>query len=105
MNKSQLHSLITLGEGQTLEFKRANTSGLGRELCALANAQGGYILIGEDDQGQIHPVKEPNKLKSEFALMKCPVTIFSGPTIYAQNLTNALPNERRFLPLCQRAKP
>lgn len=48
-----------------LEFKRANSSGLGRELCALANAQGGYVLIGVDDHGQIHPLRDANKLKSE----------------------------------------
>lgn len=65
MNKTQLQKLIALGEGQTLEFKKANTSGLGRELCALANAQGGQILLGVDDQGQMHPLKDPNKLKSE----------------------------------------
>ena len=65
MQRRELEQLIALGEGHTLEFKRANSSGLGRELCALANAQGGHVLIGVDDHGQIQPLRETNKLKSE----------------------------------------
>jgi len=65
MNESRLMDLISLGEGFTTEFKRANTSNLGREICAFANATGGVILIGVSDSGDITGVSDHNRLKSE----------------------------------------
>ena len=47
MNKKALSNLIALGEGFTTEFKRSGASGLGREICAFANATG---------EGQLVPV-------------------------------------------------
>ncbi|MDE2805044.1 MAG: ATP-binding protein [Gemmatimonadota bacterium] len=44
-----LSDLVALGEGSTLEFKRSLRSDLGREICAFANAAGGVILLGVDD--------------------------------------------------------
>ena len=38
INKTNLSNLAALGEGYTIEFKRSGTSGLGREICAFANA-------------------------------------------------------------------
>ena len=65
MKRKQLMDLIALGEGFTTEFKRARTSNLGREICAFANATGGFILIGVADSGEIVGVAEHNRLKSE----------------------------------------
>jgi len=62
--QEDLEQLIALGEGYTLEFKRSGTSHLGRELCAFANASGGRLLIGVDDQGAIVGVADHNRLKS-----------------------------------------
>ena len=62
--RADLEQLIALGEGYTLEFKRSGTSHLGRELCAFANASGGRLLIGVDDQGAIAGVANHNRLKS-----------------------------------------
>ena len=65
MNKQSLKDIINLGEGYTGEFKRSGTTGLGREICAFANASGGVILIGVSDSGDIIGVKDHNRLKSE----------------------------------------
>jgi ATP-dependent DNA helicase RecG len=65
MKRKRLMDLIALGEGFTTEFKRANTSNLGREICAFANATGGVILIGVSDNGEIVGVGKHNRLKSE----------------------------------------
>ena len=65
MKRKHLMDLIALGEGFTTEFKRANTSHLGREICAFANATGGIILVGVTDSGEIVGVVKHNRLKSE----------------------------------------
>ncbi|MBN1904453.1 MAG: putative DNA binding domain-containing protein [Deltaproteobacteria bacterium] len=65
MNKQSLKDIIALGEGYTTEFKRSGTTGLGREICAFANALGGVILIGVNDSGEVVGVKDHNRLKSE----------------------------------------
>jgi ATP-dependent DNA helicase RecG len=65
MKKATLMDLVALGEGFTIEFKRARTSNLGREICAFANATGGVILIGVSDNGEIVGVDKHNRLKSE----------------------------------------
>ncbi|MXX97258.1 MAG: ATP-binding protein [Rhodothermaceae bacterium] len=65
MNPKGLSELIALGEGFTTEFKRSSTSGLGREICAFANATGGTILLGVEDNGDLCGVANHNRLKSE----------------------------------------
>jgi ATP-dependent DNA helicase RecG len=65
LTKEYLSNLIALGEGFTIEFKRAGTSNVGREICAFANATGGVILIGVTDAGEIVGVRDHNRLKSE----------------------------------------
>ena len=53
MNLSFLLKLIKEGESERIEFKRDVTKDIYKEVCALANANGGYILIGVDDEGDI----------------------------------------------------
>ena len=65
MNQSALSDLVALGEGFTTEFKHSGTSGLGREICAFANATGGTILLGVADDGEVFGVDSHNRLKSE----------------------------------------
>ncbi len=60
-----LQDIIALGEGFTTEFKRSGTGHLGRELCAFANATGGMVLIGVEDDGAVVGISDPNRLKSE----------------------------------------
>ena len=59
-----LSDLLALGEGFTIEFKRSLPSDLGREICAFANATGGVILLGVDDDGTVCGVEAHNRLKS-----------------------------------------
>ena len=65
MTTSELHNLIRLGEVLTSEFKRSVPADLGREICAFANAIGGHVLIGVDDDGQVVGVTAMNRVKSE----------------------------------------
>ena len=65
LNTSDLAAVIALGEGFTTEFKRTAVSGLGREICAFANATGGVILIGVTDGGEIVGVHDHNASKSK----------------------------------------
>lgn len=65
MDKEELDFLIQQGEGYNLEFKEGYNSSLAKEICALANASGGKILIGVTDDGRIKSVKINNKMKSE----------------------------------------
>ncbi len=45
-------ALIKEGESERIEFKE-RPSQMAEEICALANAEGGYILIGVTDKGEI----------------------------------------------------
>ncbi len=54
MNKQELQNLIKTGEGLMLEFKEGfNPSALGKEICAFANSNGGKIILGVNDSGNI----------------------------------------------------
>lgn len=55
-NTETIQSLIDSGEGYNVEFKvrvPSKVRELTEEICAFANADGGYLLIGVDDNGQI----------------------------------------------------
>ncbi len=62
MLKSQLLEIIANGENSGVEFKRDNIrpEQLAKEIVALANFQGGMILLGVDDDGSISGVHRPN---------------------------------------------
>jgi ATP-dependent DNA helicase RecG len=59
MTIDEVHELIARGEGPTIEFKREwpqrgdVTAEIGSEVVAFANTQGGYLLIGVDDNGLV----------------------------------------------------
>ncbi len=55
MLESVLLNLITVGESGTMEFKRKmeRAERLAKEFVALANRQGGMVLIGVDDDNTI----------------------------------------------------
>lgn len=53
MTELELQALISQGEGFHLEFKESINTGLSKEIVAFANAKGGTILIGVDDDGNI----------------------------------------------------
>jgi ATP-dependent DNA helicase RecG len=53
MTELELQALISQGEGLHIEFKESINTGLSKEIVAFANAKGGTILIGVDDDGNI----------------------------------------------------
>lgn len=59
----KLERLVSLGESQSLEFKRkaSHPEKIVREMIAFANAQGGTVLIGVDDNGTIPGLKYPEE--------------------------------------------
>ena len=65
MNEETLQDLIALGEGFTSEFKQSVSRDLGREICEFANATGGVILIGVDDNARIVGVSDHSRLSSQ----------------------------------------
>lgn len=52
------------GEGYNLEFKETD-SNIDKEICALANATGGRILLGVTDHGDVKGIAITNKFKSQ----------------------------------------
>ena len=55
LDENKALELIAQGEGQHVELKRevpSKVRELSEEVCALANATGGYIIIGVDNDGQ-----------------------------------------------------
>lgn len=55
MNLTQLKSLVTKGESETLEFKKstAQLHAAFETVCAFLNTKGGIVLIGVSEKGQI----------------------------------------------------
>ena len=56
LDTENIQSLIDSGEGYNVEFKvrvPSKVRELTEEVCAFANADGGYLLIGVDDNGKI----------------------------------------------------
>ncbi|MEQ8926687.1 MAG: ATP-binding protein [Fulvivirga sp.] len=61
MTYRDLRKLVAQGESDFLEFKRkvAHPEKIVRELVAFANTNGGHLLIGVSDNGEIPGVKFP----------------------------------------------
>jgi ATP-dependent DNA helicase RecG len=62
MNREELLELITYGKNSGVEFKRDDLrpEQLAREAVALANLEGGRILLGVDDDGTIPGIQRPD---------------------------------------------
>jgi len=60
--QSQLLEMIAAGEGANVEFKRDDVrpEQLAREVVAMANQQGGCILLGVEDTGAISGIQRKN---------------------------------------------
>lgn len=63
MDLQELRRLVKQGEGSKLEFKRkANfPEKIARELVAFANTEGGMLLLGVEDDGEIYGCKHPEE--------------------------------------------
>ena len=63
MNNLELHELIAGGEDSVTEFKRdiSQRSDFAGEMIALANIDGGLILVGVNDTGAVIGVNDPGQ--------------------------------------------
>ncbi len=64
MNQQELQLILQEGEGYRIEFKESLNNSISKELVAFANASGGKIFLGIDDNNSICGVKISNELKS-----------------------------------------
>lgn len=64
MDEENLKQILQEGEGYKIEFKE-NLNNLDKEIVAFANASGGRIFLGIDDEGNVLGVKTTNELKSK----------------------------------------
>ena len=64
MDKKELEFILQKGEGFKIEFKQAFDKSIAKEMVAFANAQGGKIFLGINDQSEICGINITNGLKS-----------------------------------------
>ena len=66
MDEQQIRAIVLSGEGLSVEFKEAfpkNASDVAKEIVAFTNTQGGTLLFGVDDGGQIKGVSsQPDEI-------------------------------------------
>ncbi|OGX14292.1 MAG: hypothetical protein A2351_05570 [Omnitrophica bacterium RIFOXYB12_FULL_50_7] len=65
MKLEELKLHVAEGEGLTVEFKEKFTSRIDRDIVALANARGGFIFLGVNDEGQMVGEKLTNRMKAD----------------------------------------
>lgn len=77
MNTQDVSRLVAQGEGVRLEFKHRvpRPRRIAREVIALANTEGGFVLIGVSDNGELVGVKDRNE--EFFALQEALVRLVS----------------------------
>ena len=57
MSRADLQRLLSLGEGQSLEFKAGiNLATIGQNICAFLNSGGGYLILGIKEDGEVHGI-------------------------------------------------
>ncbi len=61
MDINLLLELIKSGEGEKVEFKEGFSNNIREEIAAFANTDGGYIIIGVNDEGRIVGIKKDEK--------------------------------------------
>jgi ATP-dependent DNA helicase RecG len=88
MTDETLNDIILQGEGYYTEFKRSFNSDLKKEIVAFANASGGKILLGIDDDGKIPGISVSNSLLSKIqdAAQGCDPPVYITTKILEQNV-------------------
>ena len=64
MTLSELRSKVSSGEGQRIEFKRklSQPDKILKEIVAFANANGGLLFVGVEDNKTIYGVKDVDEI-------------------------------------------
>ena len=60
-----LDVILSEGESYTIEFKESPDKSLPSEVCAFANASGGRIFIGVNDNGKVVGTDTSNAARSK----------------------------------------
>lgn len=83
MNIDKVKSLATVGESQRLEYKRstANLKDIFQTICAFLNGDGGIILIGVEDNGNLVGQDVSDKTKREIGVEIAKIVPFSDSSI------------------------
>jgi hypothetical protein len=83
MNLTELKSLVKRGEGLHLEFKKKadHPEKIVRELVAFANTQGGVLLLGVDDYGNLSGLKFPDE---DVYVMEAAIHLYAKPNLPIQ---------------------
>ncbi|WP_429044537.1 RNA-binding domain-containing protein [Aeromonas veronii] len=79
---SELKQLLSLGEKQTLEYiESCDLQHCGPHVCAFLNTQGGYLVCGVNDQGNINGIENveqvAERLESQLQSTIQPPVLFS----------------------------
>ena len=94
MNSEKISKILCHGENETVEFKEAGgdllPSSLFDTICAFLNTEGGIILLGVKDNGEVSGVNPDcvAKLKADLANLANnpqkldPVFICSNPSLW-----------------------
>jgi predicted HTH transcriptional regulator len=63
----QIIERIKGGEGRHIEFKRGlgDLSAIGRAICAFANGEGGVLILGVENSGEVIGVREDTERVQE----------------------------------------
>ena len=91
IEEENLQALIHSGEGYNVEFKvrvPSKVRELTEEICAFANADGGYLLIGVDDSGQIIGTNLENDKRSAIQGSISEISPALHCEMYAVNIEN-----------------
>lgn len=80
MNFKEVQSLVQKGEGLRIEFKKkaAFPEKIVREVIALANTEGGFLIIGVDDDGTISGQRH---IEEEIFVMKRAISEMIFPPV------------------------
>ncbi|MEI8181367.1 MAG: ATP-binding protein [Desulfomonile sp.] len=70
MTRAELFEIIQNGENSGVEFKRDDIrpDSLAREMAALLNLEGGYILLGVEDDGTVSRLIHDPKKAEEWVM-------------------------------------
>lgn len=73
MVKTDLQELIRNGENSGVEFKRddVHPDSLAKEIAAFLNLEGGYILLGVDDDSKVSGLTRDAKAAEEWVMTVC----------------------------------
>ena len=65
ISKEDFKRILSEGEGQNVDFKESFSGSMAKTIVAFANASGGMIILGVDDERNIKGIQDENRLRSQ----------------------------------------